>query len=226
MPLEEARMSGDRMDRKAFIATLGRVGVGTCMCGAALAMEQAFGAEASPKAKAGEKKAAVPASQPETKPGDKSAARAAKRMEFVDAWVPRLFKVMDGELDETTRRRLMAANGKACYCAFRPDQKPRSEPATRERITEWVATRGKDEGYRMEGDVITTEFTSSAETGKDSPEHICLCPAAESQSAKTISPTFCWCSVGYVKEMHERVFGRPVNVELVESVLLGQPRCK
>ncbi len=218
-------MAVDRLDRKAFIATLGRVGVGTCMCGAALAMQDALGEEIPKKAKPASKAPPAPAPA-DTKPGEKSVARAAKRMECVDAWMPRFFKVLDEHVDEPTRRRLMAANGKACYSAFRPDQKPRAEPATRERIAEWVATRGKDEGYRMEGDVITTEFTSSAETGKDSPEHICLCPAAESQSSKTISPTFCWCSVGYVKEMHERVFGRPVNVELVESVLLGQPRCK
>ncbi len=219
-------MSEDRMDRKAFLATLGRAGAGTCMCGAALAMHEALAGEPAKQAKPAPKQKQEAAPAPDaTKPGDKSIARAAKRMEFVDAWVPRLFKVMDAELDEPTRRSLMAANGKACYSAFRPDQKPRSEPATKERIAEWVDAQGKD-GYRMDGDVITMEYTSSAETGQDSPERICLCPAAETQNAKTISPTFCWCSVGYVKEMHERVFGRPVTVELVEAVLLGQPRCK
>lgn len=66
----------------------------------------------------------------------------------------------------------------------------------------------------------------SAETGQPSPEHVCLCPAAEAQGAGKLSPTYCWCSVGYVKELHERVFGRPVNVELVQSVLMGHPRCR
>lgn len=41
-----------------------------------------------------------------------------------------------------------------------------------------------------------------------------------------MSASYCWCSVGYVQEIHERVFGRPVNVELVESVLRGNPRCR
>ncbi len=78
----------------------------------------------------------------------------------------------------------------------------------------------------MDGDAIVMEFLGSAETGQASPEGVCLCPTAEAQGPKRISPTFCWCSVGYVKEMHERVFGRPVRVELLESVLMGHARCK
>jgi predicted hydrocarbon binding protein len=41
-----------------------------------------------------------------------------------------------------------------------------------------------------------------------------------------MTPTFCWCSAGGVQELHELVFGRPVKAELLESVLLGHPRCK
>jgi len=49
---------------------------------------------------------------------------------------------------------------------------------------------------------------------------------AEAQTAKTLSPTYCLCSVGYVREMHERVLGRPVEVELADSVLRGGKRCR
>jgi hypothetical protein len=42
----------------------------------------------------------------------------------------------------------------------------------------------------------------------------------------TISPTYCHCSVGYVKEMHERMFGKPVAAELEDSVLRGGRRCR
>jgi hypothetical protein len=140
--------------------------------------------------------------------------------------VPRFFKVLDAELPETTRRRIMAANGKACFSAFRLDLKPRAEPATREQIASFVARQASSSAYSMDGDAVYLQYTSSAETGKPSPEGVCLCPTAEAQTAKQISPSYCWCSVGYVKEMHERAFGRPVNVELTESVLMGQPRCR
>ena len=214
-------MVRDTVGRKEFMTMLGRAGVGTCMCGAVLSAQRAIGAEPGTEPQQNK-----PAPAPETRPGEKTTARAAKRMEFVDTWVPRFFAVLDAELDEPTRRRIMAANGKACFSAYRPDLKPRPEPASRETIAAWVAQRGKARGYSMDGDAIVMEYVGSAETGQASPEGICLCSTAEAQGAKRISPTFCWCSVGYVKEMHERVFGRPVKVELVQAVLMGHPRCR
>lgn len=58
------------------------------------------------------------------------------------------------------------------------------------------------------------------------PERICLCPMAEARKGGQLSPTYRLCSVGYVKEMHERMLGRPVEVELVGSALQGGARCK
>ena len=78
----------------------------------------------------------------------------------------------------------------------------------------------------MDGDVITFEYLGSAETGQASPENVCLCPTVEAQKAGDISPTYCHCSVGYMKEMHERRFGRSVDVELVDSVLMRAKRCR
>lgn len=214
-------MAENTFDRKKFLTVLGRAGAGTCMCGAVLGSLRALGAEPEMQAPGN-----APAQAPPTTPGDRTTARAAKRMEFVDAWVPRFFAVIDAELDEPTRRRIMAANGKACFSAFQPDLKRRAEPATREAIVTWVGRRGKAAGYAMDGDAVVLEYVGSAETGQASPEGVCLCPTAEAQGVRKLSPTFCWCSVGYVKEMHERVFGRAVNVDLVQSVLMGHPRCR
>lgn len=214
-------MAGNRYDRKEFMTMLSVVSGGTCMCAAVLGAQKALGAVSNTLALEDKPKQVL-----QTKPGDKSPARSAKRMEFVDGWVPRFFNVIDSELDESTRKKIMVANGKACYSAFQPGLKRRSEPATRDQIAAWVTRRGKAGGYSLDGDVIYMEYVGSAETGQASPEGICLCPTVEAQTAGRISPTFCWCSVGYVKEMHERVFGRTVKVDLLESVLMGHPRCK
>jgi hypothetical protein len=120
----------------------------------------------------------------------------------------------------------MAANGKACFSAYAPNMPHRPEPAPPERIAAWVAERGAAAGYAMDGNTIVFEYVGSAETGESSPAGICLCPTVEAQNAKTMSPSYCWCSVGYVKEMHERIFGRSLNVELVRSVLRGDLRCQ
>ncbi len=216
-------MKEKALSRKEFMAALGRVGAGTCLCAAAAGMHAAFaGQTSSPKPA----QAPAPPKSPEgTKPGDKSVERAAKRMEFGDGWLRRFFEAVDGTLDEPARKRLMTANGKACFAAHAGPPKPKPGPDALEKFTSWVADKGKDRGYAIDGKVISFAFLGSAETGQASPENVCLCPMAEAQKPGAFSPTYCLCSVGYVKEMHERILGRPVEVELVDSVLRGGKRC-
>ena len=193
--------------RKEFLATLGRAGA--CACAAAAGMTAALAGQSAA-----------------TKPGDKTVERAAKRMEFGDGWVRRFFEVLDKTVDEPTRRQLMIANGKSCYAAYAGPPRQKPAPDALEKFKAWVAEKGKERGYAIEGNAITSEYTSSAETGQASPENICLCPMVETQKQGQISATYCLCSVGYVKESHERMLGRPVEVELVDSVLRGGKRCK
>lgn len=191
------------------LATLGTAGA--CMCAAAAGMRTALAGQT-----------AAPAS----KPGDKTPERAAKRMEFVDGWVRRFFEAIDQTLDEPSRERLMTANGRSCYAAYAGAPKKQPGPDAVEELRAWIAKDGKKQGYALEGQAISFEFVGSAETGQASPESVCLCPTAEAQKAGSFSPTYCLCSVGYVQEMHERLLGRPVKVELVDAVLRGGKRCK
>jgi hypothetical protein len=217
-------MEDKALSRKEFMANLGRFGAGTCLCAAAASMHAVFaGQTTAPKPT---QTPAPPNPVEGTKPGDKSVERAAKRMEFGDGWLRRFFGAVDETLDEPSRKRLMMANGKACYVAYAGPPKKQPGPDALEKFTAAVAKKGKDIGYSIDGKVISYEFIGSAETGQASPENICLCPMAEAQKAGAFSPTYCLCSVGYVKEMHERILGRPVEVELVDSVLRGGRRCK
>lgn len=202
-------MIHESIKRKDFLAALGKGGAGLCMCAAAAGMRAAFAGQTAPP-----------------KPGEKSVERAAKRMEFADGWLRRFFEAMDRTLDDATRKKLMMANGKSCFAAYAGPPKKQPGPDALDKFTAWIAQQGKDKGYSIEGKVISFEFVGSAETGQASPEKICLCPTAEAQKPGQISPTYCLCSVGYVKEMHERMLGRPVEVELVDSVLIGGKRCK
>ena len=202
-------MKDKTINRKEFIGALGKISFGTCVCAAAAGMRAAFGSQTS-----------------QTKPGDKTVERAAKRMEFGDGWVKRFFDIMDLTLDEVTRKKLMTENGKACFTAYAGPRKQQPGPDEFDRFIKWIVQSGKEKGYSIEEKVISFEFVGSAETGQASPEGLCLCPMVEGQTAEKISPTYCLCSVGYVKEMHERTLGRPVEVELVDSVLRGGKRCK
>ena len=59
--------------------------------------------------------------------------------------------------------------------------------------------------------------------------HYCHCPWAK-ESLKNgpsdVSPTFCYCSAGFHKKPCEVIFGQPLQAEVLETVLAGDPWCK
>jgi predicted outer membrane repeat protein len=195
------------MKRKEFFKTAGKVGFGACLCGAAGGLGKAL--------------AGI---QEQAQPGDKTPERAVKRMEFADIWIKRFFDVMDKTLDEASRAKLMMLNGKTCYREWIVETKQEIKPIAYEEWAKKAATR-KDEGFKVEGNVIYFQYNSSAETGGAVEGGVCLCPMVETLPAG-MSPTYCHCSVGYVKEMFELRFNRTVSVELLDSVLKGGKRCK
>ena len=132
---------------------------------------------------------------------------------------------VDGTLDAETRKKLMMANGKACYLAWIADTKQTIKPVTLERFRKWIADNVKDGSYRVDGSAIYFQYMGAAETGLPAAERACLCPMVETKP-EGLSSTYCQCSIGYVKAMHELLLNRPVEVELVDSVLRGGKRCQ
>lgn len=200
-------MRKETMNRKEFFKTAGKIGVGACLCGAAGGLGSAL--------------AGTPA---QAQPGDKTAERAVKRLEFADSWVKRFFDVMDRTLDEETRKKLMMDNGKTCFRDWIRETKQEITPVEFEAWAKRAAAANR-EGLKIEGNVIYYQYSGSAETGGPVADGICLCSMAESKPAG-LSPTYCHCSVGYVKEMFELRFNRKVDVELLDSVIKGGKRCR
>jgi hypothetical protein len=59
--------------------------------------------------------------------------------------------------------------------------------------------------------------------------YACHCPLARSairDRKPKISPTLCYCSCGFTKFGFDVIFGEPVEVELIESALKGDMRCR
>lgn len=54
----------------------------------------------------------------------------------------------------------------------------------------------------------------------------CFCPIINKIPAGEISPTFCNCSRGWVKELLEGATEKPVEVFIDESITKGDTRCK
>ncbi len=146
-----------------------------------------------------------------------------KRAEFAKTWTGRFMRVLDERLDEATRRGLMEANGRACAMgAYGPP-----DPAKKVGVDEFVAGLAKHvgpENARREGDVVFFNYKQNP-AGLSLEDGYCLCPLVEDGPAE-LSPTYCHCSVGYVAYLFERNLGRPVRVELLESVRSGGKACR
>lgn len=156
-------------------------------------------------------------------PPEKS--RSDTRIKFAEKWLCRFFDTLENTLDKKTMRQIMESNGRRCFKDWIHEEGRTITPMTLQQLAERVEKDNQNGAIRIEGKVIHFQFTSAAETGLPSEEGQCLCPLVETKPSG-LSDTYCDCSVGYVKEWHEQLLARPVEVELVESVLRGGKRCR
>lgn len=149
-----------------------------------------------------------------------------QKVEFTRNWTSRFFAILDKNLDEDTRNRIMRQNGEACYeGAYGKSGQtlPRSLEEIDKNLEDMHAFLGMDNPVRK-GNVILFNYVGNPRGLKIS-DGYCLCPMLENGPA-ALSPTFCQCSVGYVGKMFHRITGRPVEVDLLESLRSGGKSCR
>lgn len=143
------------------------------------------------------------------------------RAKFTEAWVKRLVDVVDSQLQPAARQKLMESCGRACYTAGHGERPAKTDPHALEQLLAGLKKWSSEDGLVRKGRTI--DFTYGKPPGAKGAR--CLCPVVESGPAG-LSGTYCQCSVGYVKEMFERATGKPVHVELVESLKRGGQKCR
>ena len=59
-------------------------------------------------------------------------------------------------------------------------------------------------------------------------QYYCHCPRVREilKASKTISPTYCYCGAGFYKGIWEEILQKPVEVEVLETVLQGDEVCR
>jgi hypothetical protein len=194
--------------RKDFIKSICTLGACSCVGSLMIGINKACGQEST-----------------SSKPGDPLDKRAIKRMEFSDQWVRRFINVLDNTLDDETRKKVMMNNGKICFQEWIKSTNQQIKVIPYEKWAAWIKENVKDDSFQVDGTIIYMQYMGSAETGQAAPENVCLCPMVESKPVG-LSKTYCLCSIGYNKEFLEQTFGKPVDVQLVDSVLYGGKRCK
>lgn len=152
---------------------------------------------------------------------------AWRRVEKTELWIKDLMEHMDALLDQETKIKLMQACGQSCYLrAFGVTDERQPTPEEREKYLQFLESNGYK--IQRQGNVVTFTFSWGRNhqnpTGLIMSDGYCMCPQVES-GPPGLSPSYCYCSTGYVKESFERVIGKPVKVELLESLKMGGKDC-
>jgi hypothetical protein len=208
-------------DRRRFLQTLVQAGTGSCCCAPVLGLS-ALSQEQSRESQGEDWIADL-----ENQMKEGSRTPAWRRMEVAEQWIQRLMGNMDALLDDETRNRLMHACGRACYNAafgVRSEEPPPS--GALDALLGASQARGETE-IRREGNTVYYQYGPSEQNpyGLRILDGYCMCPVVESGPAE-LSPTYCQCSAGYVREMFERMTGEPCRVEVLESLRSGGSTCR
>ncbi|MDH4156206.1 MAG: DUF6144 family protein [candidate division Zixibacteria bacterium] len=214
------------MNRKEFLTKFFKAGASACCC--AVAFGHSIQAQLT-----GSDTEHDPAAQDWIDAMNKRMLQASRtpeadRFKKAGTWIKDLVDNMDETLEDDTKIKLMQACGRSCHIgAFgvASDEKPGPQIAER-----WM-TYLKSAGYEIkeEGNVTVVNYSWGRDHqnpwGLMLKDGYCLCPIVES-IPKGLSPTFCNCSAGYVKEMFQRNLGKPVDVEIVETLQTGADDCR
>ena len=128
---------------------------------------------------------------------------------FKRAWLTSLMENIGEQFSPEESIRLMEANGRDC--ARRGSiQLARTCKGDLEKFAE---TMRQHIGFEIDGDKIHLQYDK------------CFCHLV-AQGPDRLPDAWCHCSVGWVKEMFETVTGKPVKVDLLQSIKRGDPVCK
>lgn len=200
------------MDRKEFLKKFVQAGASMCCCGAMMAQ----GLKADQGWIKEMEKRMIHGSET---PGWNKAEKSVN-------WIKDMMDILDAQLDPEARMKVMHACGRSCYNrAFGVASEEKPGPDVVEQFLKRIESK-----YEIHREGNRVWFNYSWGTDHQNPfgliirDGFCMCPIVES-IVPDISPTYCNCSAGYVAEMFKRSLGRPVKVEIIETLQTGGKDC-
>jgi len=214
------------MNRKEFLKSLLKAGAGIGCCGAALG-QHLWAAQNN----ASTEKSAAPQSwipDLERRMIKGSETPDWHKAEKAAEWVKWVVGHMDSMLDDDTKKKVLKACGRSCHIyAFGVASEQKATPEQAAQFLNYMEAQGYE--VRREAGTITILYSWGRDhqnpMGLIMSDGYCMCPIVES-GPPGLSPTYCHCSAGYVGEMFERWMGRPVEVEILESLKSGGKDCR
>jgi hypothetical protein len=127
-----------------------------------------------------------------------------------------MMDVLDREVDEETRREIMEAGGRRCIGASTLEKAHRLQKEAHDLDDLLVRLNDAHIGgghLLLKGSVIHATYDS------------CYCGAVK-KTKVPFSATYCQCSCGWYRQLFETLLDRPVEVELVGSIIQGDECCQ
>ncbi len=153
----------------------------------------------------------------ETKPQADQAEKERKAREFEkrfkEAYILTLMENMEKQLDEKTRVKLMEECGRSCARRSGIVKFAEKYKGDVKKFVETMSEKLGKENISIEGETVHWGYPR------------CLCELVAEGPAR-LPDVYCNCSVGWVLELFETLTGKPVKVELLQSVKRGAPTCQ
>jgi predicted hydrocarbon binding protein len=134
-------------------------------------------------------------------------------MKHLHRWIKSLIDNLDAHVDEKTRVKVLENCGRTCI--------------SRDLIKKAQACKNSAKDIEEFLDKLS-QIWSHLQRDDDEIHVVyekCYCPLVKAYPEK-LSPTFCNCSRGWIKELFESVLERPVDVEIEKSIRQGDDVCK
>ena len=148
--------------------------------------------------------------------------------EQISLWMKEAIGRLDGAVDRETRKRIMEGCGTNCSRVNqRVIDRARARRMKYQSEDEFLAAeqRKPQAGTRLErdGNALYQTYTPQSY----SHPMRCFCGLMRAlPDAVQAAPTYCLCSVAFVRTFWEGVLGRPVGVEVLETALTGSSECR
>jgi len=146
-----------------------------------------------------------------TTPVDEALKNAQGENSFTQNWLTDLFAAIDTELEPAAKLNLMQACGRGCF--HRHKFKQDIAAAGRGDVGKLLAAYRQNFGIERDGDLVHIRYG----------DH-CFCPAAHNRPARP-NDLHCECTRFTHETIFESALGRPIHVELVETIRRGGKTC-
>lgn len=137
-------------------------------------------------------------------------------LDLLSSWINSLIESLDEFVEEDTKKKLLEKSGIACAHYHGHVDKIKVIKEKTKNLDEILNIMNQEEmwcgKWIKEGDIIYSKC------------RVCECPLVVSGMVR-LSPTYCYCSQGYMKSVFGEILEKPFEVKLEKSIGKGDDVC-